>query len=54
MNKDTKMKWFKDGVEITQIVNEPSGVGTFTVPQVCASTCTTLASRRSFLLVMNS
>ncbi|XP_017309001.1 myomesin-3 [Ictalurus punctatus] len=34
MNKDTKMKWFKDGVEITQVVNEPSGVGTFTVPQV--------------------
>ncbi|XP_053467554.1 myomesin-3 [Ictalurus furcatus] len=34
MNKDTKMKWFKDGVEITQVVNEPSGVGMFTVPQV--------------------
>ncbi|KAK3515070.1 hypothetical protein QTP70_006035 [Hemibagrus guttatus] len=34
MNKDTKMKWYKDGVEITQVVYEPSGVGTLTVPQV--------------------
>ncbi|XP_060717862.1 myomesin-3 [Tachysurus vachellii] len=34
MNKDTKMKWYKDGVEITQVVYEPSGTGTFTVPQV--------------------
>ncbi|XP_060756301.1 myomesin-3 [Neoarius graeffei] len=34
MNKDTKMKWFKDGVEIKQFVYEPSGVGTLTIPQV--------------------
>ncbi|XP_065155076.1 myomesin-3 isoform X2 [Paramisgurnus dabryanus] len=34
INKDTKMKWFKDGVELTQATMEPSGVGTFTVPQV--------------------
>lgn len=43
MNKDTKMKWFKDGVEIKQFVYEPSGVGTFTVPQVCASMRTTVS-----------
>lgn len=43
MNKDTKMKWFKDSVEITQVVYEPSGVGTFTVPQVCASMCTAVS-----------
>ncbi|XP_030637314.1 myomesin-3 [Chanos chanos] len=34
VNKDTKLKWFKDGAEITQIVYEQSGVSTFTVPQV--------------------
>ncbi|KAI4879118.1 hypothetical protein NFI96_007768 [Prochilodus magdalenae] len=33
MSKDTKLKWFKDGLEITQAVFEPSGVSTFTVPQ---------------------
>ncbi|CAM4696725.1 unnamed protein product [Leuciscus chuanchicus] len=34
VNKDTRLKWFKDGVELPQAVYEPSGVGTFTVPQV--------------------
>ncbi|XP_072548583.1 myomesin-3 [Salminus brasiliensis] len=34
MSKDTKLRWFKDGMEITQAVFEPSGVSTFTVPQV--------------------
>lgn len=34
MNKDTKMKWYKDGIEIPQVVYEPSGLATFTVPQV--------------------
>ncbi|XP_036414255.1 myomesin-3 [Colossoma macropomum] len=34
VSKDTKLKWFKDGMEITKAVLEPSGVSTFTVPQV--------------------
>ncbi|KAK7158319.1 hypothetical protein R3I93_009509 [Phoxinus phoxinus] len=34
VNKDTRLKWFKDGVELSQAVFEPSGVSTFTVPQV--------------------
>ncbi|KAK1806390.1 hypothetical protein P4O66_004908, partial [Electrophorus voltai] len=34
VNKDTKLKWFKDGVEITQATYEESGVGKYTVAQV--------------------
>ncbi|XP_067303947.1 myomesin-3 isoform X1 [Pseudorasbora parva] len=34
VNKDTRLVWFKDGVELPQAVYEPSGVSTFTVPQV--------------------
>ncbi|XP_056618512.1 myomesin-3 isoform X1 [Triplophysa dalaica] len=34
INKDTQMKWFKDGVELTQAVLEPTGVSTLIVPQV--------------------
>ncbi|XP_035382488.1 myomesin-3 [Electrophorus electricus] len=34
VNKDTKLKWFKDGVEITQATYEQSGVGKYTVAQV--------------------
>lgn len=34
MSKDTRVKWFKDGVELPQAVSEPSGVSTFSVPQV--------------------
>lgn len=52
MNKDTKMKWFKDGAEVTQVVYEPSGVGTFTVPQVWASMCTTVFANKEFLIII--
>ncbi|KAM9436580.1 myomesin-3 [Clarias gariepinus] len=34
MSKDTKMKWFKDGIELKQFVFEASGVATVTVSQV--------------------
>uniref|UniRef100_A0AAY4BH32 Myomesin 3 n=1 Tax=Denticeps clupeoides TaxID=299321 RepID=A0AAY4BH32_9TELE len=34
VNKDTKLRWFKDDVEITDIITDPSGVSIFTVPQV--------------------
>ncbi|KAM4600603.1 myomesin-3 [Polymixia lowei] len=35
VNKDTKLKWFKDGVEVTQVVyDQSSGLSTLTVPQV--------------------
>ncbi|XP_051576030.1 myomesin-3-like [Myxocyprinus asiaticus] len=34
VNKDTRVRWFKDGVELTQAVYEQTGVCTFTVPQV--------------------
>ncbi|KAA8591786.1 hypothetical protein FQN60_017160 [Etheostoma spectabile] len=34
-NKDTSLKWFKDGVAVTQLVYEQSsGVSTLTIPQV--------------------
>ncbi|XP_067365957.1 myomesin-3 isoform X1 [Channa argus] len=34
-NKDTSLKWFKDGMEVTQIVYDQSlGVSTLTIPQV--------------------
>ncbi|KAM7421303.1 hypothetical protein PAMA_015448 [Pampus argenteus] len=35
INKDTSLKWFKDGKEVTQVVYEQSsGVSTLTIPQV--------------------
>ncbi|KAK2903649.1 hypothetical protein Q8A67_008362 [Cirrhinus molitorella] len=34
VSKDTRVKWFKDGMELPQAVYEPTGVSTFTVPQV--------------------
>lgn len=34
VSKDTRVKWFKDGVELLHAVYEPTGVSTFTVPQV--------------------
>uniref|UniRef100_UPI003AB0E41C myomesin-3 n=1 Tax=Centroberyx gerrardi TaxID=166262 RepID=UPI003AB0E41C len=35
VNKDTTLKWFKEGVELTQAVyDRPSGVSTLTIPQV--------------------
>ncbi|XP_016303362.1 myomesin-3 [Sinocyclocheilus anshuiensis] len=34
VSKDTRVKWFKDGVELPQAVYEPPGVSSFTVPQV--------------------
>ncbi|XP_076868595.1 myomesin-3 [Brachyhypopomus gauderio] len=34
VSKDTTLKWFKDGVEITQAKYDPSGVSTYTVAQV--------------------
>ncbi len=34
VSKDTRVKWFKDGVELPRVVFESSGVSTFTVPQV--------------------
>uniref|UniRef100_A0A8D2ZNG6 Myomesin 3 n=1 Tax=Scophthalmus maximus TaxID=52904 RepID=A0A8D2ZNG6_SCOMX len=34
-NKDTSLKWFKGGVEVSQVVyNQSSGASTFTIPQV--------------------
>ncbi|XP_068997823.1 myomesin-3 isoform X1 [Embiotoca jacksoni] len=34
-NKDTSLKWFKEGVEVTQVVyDQSSGVSTLTIPQV--------------------
>lgn len=34
-NKDTSLKWFKEGVDVTQFVYDPSsGVSSLTVPQV--------------------
>uniref|UniRef100_A0A673JLD5 Myomesin-3-like n=1 Tax=Sinocyclocheilus rhinocerous TaxID=307959 RepID=A0A673JLD5_9TELE len=37
VSKDTRVKWFKDGVELPQAVYEPPGVSSFTVPQVQTS-----------------
>ncbi|XP_043117649.1 myomesin-3 [Puntigrus tetrazona] len=34
MSKDTRVTWYKDGLELTQVVSEPSGVSSFTVQQV--------------------
>ncbi|TRY72904.1 hypothetical protein DNTS_011798 [Danionella cerebrum] len=34
LNKDTHLKWFKDGLELPQAVFESSGTSTFTVSQV--------------------
>uniref|UniRef100_A0A8C1SRH5 Myomesin 3 n=1 Tax=Cyprinus carpio TaxID=7962 RepID=A0A8C1SRH5_CYPCA len=34
VSKDTRVKWFKDGVELLHAVYEPTGVSTFTVPQL--------------------
>lgn len=34
-SKDTSLRWFKDGVEVTQVVYDPSsGFSTLTIPQV--------------------
>lgn len=34
-NKDTSLRWFKDGVAVTQVVyDQSSGVSTLTIPQV--------------------
>ncbi|XP_073781636.1 myomesin-3 [Danio rerio] len=33
-SKETRLKWFKDGVELPQAVFEPSGVSTLTISQV--------------------
>ncbi|KAL2084759.1 hypothetical protein ACEWY4_020277 [Coilia grayii] len=34
LNKDSKVTWYKDGVELKQAVTEPSGLSTLTIPQV--------------------
>lgn len=34
-NKETSLKWFKEGAEVTQVVyDQSSGVSTLTIPQV--------------------
>lgn len=34
-NKDTSLKWFKEGVVVTQVVSDQSsGVSSLTIPQV--------------------
>lgn len=34
--KETSLKWFKDGLEVTQVAYDPStGVSVLTIPQVC-------------------
>ncbi|XP_012680170.2 myomesin-3 [Clupea harengus] len=34
LNKDSTLKWYKDGVELKQVVTEPSGVSSLTIAQV--------------------